>query len=88
MSSFRTNYWLLRHSQILSYYQTREDNSDVYQNLLFSLDYVTDEAMKIVRLLHIRNLRDLQTQINEALVSVQKVTADPKTDQRLGKIGR
>jgi len=51
-------------------------------------DYVTDEALKIARLLHIRNLRDLQTQINEALVSVQNVTADPKTDQRLGKIGR
>ncbi|XP_067942143.1 RNA transcription, translation and transport factor protein-like isoform X2 [Watersipora subatra] len=51
-------------------------------------DYITDEAVKILRLLHIRNLRELQSKINQALVSVQKVTAEPKTDQRLGKIGR
>ena len=51
-------------------------------------DYVLDEAVKILRLLHIRDLRQLQSKINEALVSVQQVTADPKTDQKLGKIGR
>ena len=51
-------------------------------------DYILDEAAKILRLLHISELRDLQTKINEAIVAVQAITADPKTDQRLGKVGR
>jgi hypothetical protein len=32
--------------------------------------------------------RNLQNRINEAIVSVQAVTANPKTDTRLGKVGR
>lgn len=32
--------------------------------------------------------RNLQTRINEAIVRVQAVTANPKTDTRLGKVGR
>ncbi|CAG5115169.1 unnamed protein product [Candidula unifasciata] len=50
-------------------------------------DYIMTEAAKILRLLHIRDLRDLQTKINSAIVAVQKITADPKTDSRLGKVG-
>jgi len=46
------------------------------------------EAAKILRLLHVHDLRQLQTSINECIVEVQKVTADPKTDTRLGKVGR
>ena len=62
------------------------------------------EAAAVLRLLHIQDLRVLQTQINEAIVAVQKVlsidveietiatvfqvTANPKTDTRLGKVGR
>ncbi|CAK9302103.1 unnamed protein product [Gordionus sp. m RMFG-2023] len=45
-------------------------------------------ASKILRLLCIQDLRALQTQINEAIVISQNVTADPKTDQSLGKVGR
>ncbi|CAG7836065.1 unnamed protein product [Allacma fusca] len=48
-------------------------------------DYVTNQACKILRLLYIHDLRDLQTKINECIVSVQTVTANPKTDTRLGK---
>ncbi|KAF6029894.1 hypothetical protein EB796_011793 [Bugula neritina] len=59
-----------------------------YKCHVLLVDYVTEEAVKILRLLHIQNLRQLQSQINEALVIVQNVTANPKTDQRLGKIGR
>lgn len=51
-------------------------------------DYVLNQAAKILRLLYINDLRDLQTRINEALVAVQTVTANPKTDTRLGKVGR
>ncbi len=47
-----------------------------------------DEAAKVLRLLHIQELRHLQTHINELIVSVQTITANPKTDQSLGKVGR
>ncbi|XP_013422185.1 RNA transcription, translation and transport factor protein [Lingula anatina] len=51
-------------------------------------DYISTEAAKILRLLHIKELRELQSQINQAIVAVQAITANPKTDQRLGKVGR
>ncbi|XP_013080615.2 RNA transcription, translation and transport factor protein-like [Biomphalaria glabrata] len=50
-------------------------------------DYIITEAAKILRLLHLRDLRDLQTHINQAIVAVQAITANPKTDSRLGKVG-
>jgi len=46
-----------------------------------------DQAAKILRLLHLQDIRELQTLINEVIVSVQEFTADPKTDARLGKVG-
>ena len=54
----------------------------------FSADATLNEAAQILRLLHIEELRDLQTRINEAIVAVQAIIADPKTDHRLGKVGR
>jgi len=51
-------------------------------------DPALDEVAKILRLLQIHNLRDLQTQINSAIVTTQKLTANPKTDQSLGRVGR
>ena len=51
------------------------------------IDYMTQEAAKILRLLHIRELRELQTLANEAIIAVQKLTANPKTDTKLGKVG-
>ncbi|XP_077462165.1 RNA transcription, translation and transport factor protein [Stigmatopora argus] len=51
-------------------------------------DATLNEAAQILRLLHIEELRELQTRINEAIVAVQAVIADPKTDHRLGKVGR
>ncbi len=50
-------------------------------------DYVLNQAAKILRLLFICDIRDLQTKINECIVAVQTVTANPKTDTRLGKVG-
>ncbi|ELU17935.1 hypothetical protein CAPTEDRAFT_172911 [Capitella teleta] len=51
-------------------------------------DYISQEAAKVLRLLYIRELRDLQNSANEAVVAVQTLTADPKTDTKLGKVGR
>lgn len=51
-------------------------------------DPTMDEAAKVLRLLHLSELRDLQTKINELIVSLQQITADPKTDQQLGKVGK
>lgn len=50
-------------------------------------DATLDNAIRALRLLHIKHLRDLQTNINETIVAVQNLTANPKTDARLGKIG-
>lgn len=46
-----------------------------------------DEAAKILRLLQVHNIRIMQTAVNETIVSVQQVTANPKTDTKLGKVG-
>jgi len=51
-------------------------------------DLKVNDAAKILRLLHIQDMRLLQTRINECIVSIQAVTANPKTDTRLGKVGR
>ena len=51
-------------------------------------DPVLSEAAKTLRLLHIQELRYLQTHINELIVAVQAVTSNPKTDQSLGQVGR
>ena len=47
-----------------------------------------NEACKVLRLLHIADLRDLQTSVNELVVKVQGITADPKTNSKLGRLGR
>lgn len=46
-----------------------------------------DEAAKILRLLQVHSTRNVQTTINETIVSVQQITANPKTDTKLGKVG-
>ena len=51
-------------------------------------DSAVREAAKIIRLLQIHQLRELQTKINQSIVTVQMLSANPKTDQSLGKVGR
>ncbi|XP_058796781.1 RNA transcription, translation and transport factor protein [Phymastichus coffea] len=51
-------------------------------------DAALNNAAKVLSLLYIQDLRDLQTKINEAIVTVQTITANPKTDTKLGKVGR
>ncbi|XP_015430525.1 PREDICTED: UPF0568 protein C14orf166 homolog [Dufourea novaeangliae] len=47
-----------------------------------------DNAAKLLSLLYIQDIRNLQTKINEVIVRVQNITANPKTDTKLGKVGR
>lgn len=51
-------------------------------------DPVLSEAAKALRLLHLQELRALQTDINRMIVALQALTADPKTNQALGKVGK
>lgn len=51
-------------------------------------DEVLDRAASVLRLLYVADLRELQTKVDEILVQMQEYTANPKTDSRLGKVGR
>ncbi|XP_011306957.1 UPF0568 protein C14orf166 homolog isoform X2 [Fopius arisanus] len=50
-------------------------------------DKVLNNTAKALNLLYIQDLRNLQTNINEAIVAVQNITANPKTDTKAGKVG-
>ena len=52
------------------------------------MDPVLKEAGKILRLHHLTSLRKLQSEINNTIELVQSATANPKTDAKLGKVGR
>lgn len=48
-----------------------------------------EQAARILRLLQIQSIREMQTVINETIVETQNLTSDaPKTDTRLGQVGR
>lgn len=49
---------------------------------------VVESYARVVRVLHTRQLRALQDAVNGAIAQMQEVTADPKTDARLGRVGR
>lgn len=51
-------------------------------------EVMLDKAAKGLSLLYIQDLRNLQTKINETIVAVQNITADPKTDTKLGQVGK
>jgi len=51
-------------------------------------DKILNNIGRILRLLHLQNFRSFQTMINQTIVAVQELTANPKTDQRLGQVGR
>lgn len=52
-------------------------------------DQDIEQAMRILRLLQIQSIREMQTMINEAIVDIQGIITDaPKTDTRLGQVGR
>jgi len=50
-------------------------------------DPTVDRLSTAIRLLHVRDLRTLQHCINDAIAGMQAVTANPKTDSKLGRVG-
>lgn len=50
-------------------------------------DKMMNETVAALDLLYIQDLRNLQTSINEATVTVQNITANPKTDTTAGRLG-
>ena len=51
-------------------------------------DAKVDAAALVLRSLFIQDLRRLQSTVDETVVRVQEYTANPKTDAKLGKVGR
>ncbi len=51
-------------------------------------DPVVDRVARALTMLYVTDLRELQTDINDILVSAQEFTANPKTNTALGKVGR
>lgn len=49
---------------------------------------VLNRAANVLRLLYINDLRTLQTNVNSLIVQAQALTAYPKTDTKIGKVGR
>ncbi|KAL4856768.1 RNA transcription [Chlorella vulgaris] len=47
-----------------------------------------DVAATVLRMLYIKDLRALQTQVDTAIVQVQELTANPQIDGSMGKVGR
>lgn len=68
--------------------EIEQEDIDAYKLGFQTGDPLVDKAAMILRLLHLHDLRDLQTIINEVIVCAQNITADPKTDSRLGRVGR
>lgn len=46
-----------------------------------------EAAVNVLRVLHVNDLRVLQSAVDALLVQMQEYTSDPKTDSRLGRVG-
>lgn len=51
-------------------------------------DALLHRAAVLLRCVHVAALRKLQSRADAALVAAQECTADPRTDHRLGRVGR
>ena len=61
---------------------------DVPSGVGLADDATVEKAVAVARLLHVNDLRRLQSDVDAFLVSMQEYTADPKTDSRIGRVGR
>jgi RLL motif-containing protein 1 len=51
-------------------------------------DETVRAAVAVMRVLHVNDMRALQTAVDALLVQMQEYTGDPKTDAGAGKVGR
>ncbi|CAM9399165.1 unnamed protein product [Choristocarpus tenellus] len=51
-------------------------------------DDTCDRVAIVLRMLHISDLRRVQHEVNSILLSTQDITANPRTNSNLGKVGR
>lgn len=51
-------------------------------------DAGVDLAATVLRMLYIKDMRELQDQVDAAIVGMQEVTANPRTDAAAGRVGR
>ncbi|XP_074605140.1 RNA transcription, translation and transport factor protein [Brevipalpus obovatus] len=51
-------------------------------------DKQLERPAKVLRMLYLNDMRDLQNNINRTIVKIQEITAHPKTDSNLGQVGR
>lgn len=51
-------------------------------------DEIVNKIATVLRMLHLVDLRDLQSDLNTLIVLGQQFTANPKTNAALGKVGR
>ena len=51
-------------------------------------DETVRAAVAVLRVLHVNDMRELQTAVDALLVGMQEYTGDPKTDSDIGKVGR
>lgn len=56
--------------------------------LLSAADNLVDHAAQVLRLLFLHDLRAAQNLANELMILAQEITSDPKTDSKLGQVGR
>lgn len=56
--------------------------------LCATADASVDKAATLLRILYTRDLRKLQSLIDETIVEVQEFTSNPRTDSSLGRTGR
>ncbi|TRY78464.1 hypothetical protein TCAL_12932 [Tigriopus californicus] len=68
----------------------RSDPDDIIINQLQELQKEPGlcRALKVLRLLNLKDLRGLQDEVNNTIEQIQALTANPKTDTRLGQVGR
>jgi len=46
-----------------------------------------DDAVRVLRLINTSRLHELQTQINDCMSELQTITANPKADASIGRVG-
>lgn len=71
--------------------RTEDKKQDRLNNVALGFDEdddVVQKAAKVLRLLHVADLRELQNSINTVIADMQGVTSLPKTNAALGRVGR